>query len=402
MKLRIIHGALFFLALVLPMYLVRFTIGVPTTVLEVVTWVVFVGILLSAPDRIKKALMDRDHLITIGILLILLGGVVGLRVSHHAVQSAGLFKGYLITPLVAGLLVVLGGKKGRKMVEWGAICAGFIVSLTSLGQWVLHTGLPDGRIVGVYALDTGASPNYLALFVAPVAILAYGMALSASRTRMQRTIAIIFALSMSASVVLSQSRAGIAVILFALVWFVWMTLRARAGLQKRVDVLFTGIAIICIAIAVVMGIPRLLANPHSGRISSSNNIRYEIWKTTIQKIIPVYPITGVGFGEFQTVFTQMTRTQVNYPEYIAPWALTPHNIILALWVDTGLVGVIGFLIVCVGVCRRIPRSSIWFAVFVSILLFGVVDTPILKNDLGAFFWMIVGGSTVWFAKKETV
>lgn len=400
MKLRLPHVALFCLALFMPLYLIRFTLGVPTTLLEVVTWVIFIGMCVGAPARIIKSLQQRDHLITIGILLIICGGVLGLRVSGHLMQSAGLLKGYLITPLVAGFIVTVVGKHGKKMVERGALIAGCMVSLTALWQWFTHATLPDGRVVGIYGLDSGASPNYLALFVAPLAILAIGVALSPSRSKRERHGAFIGAVVMSASVLASQSRGGIAVIMGALLWFAWIRLRARARFQKRIDMAFAGVAVICIAIALSIGLPRLLASPQSGRISSSNNIRYEIWKTTVQKVIPASPLTGVGFGEFQTVFTDMTRGQVNYPEYIAPWALTPHNLILALWVDTGLLGVIGFILVCIGALRRIPYSNIWFAVFASILALGLVDTPVLKNDLGVFFWMIVGGSTVWFDKQE--
>lgn len=390
--------ALVLCALFMPLYLIRFTLGVPTTALEIAILIALIVMFDTA--RIKKVYTDRDHIITIGALLIVCGGVVGLRVSDHLIQSAGLLKGYLITPLIAGFLVALGGKSGKKLIERGAITAGFLVSLSALWQWFTHATLPDGRVVGIYGLDSGASPNYIALFVAPLAILAFGVALSATRSKRERQVACIGAVAMSASVFASQSRGGIAVILGALLWFAWIRLRMHARFKKRVDVAFAGVAVICIAIAVYIGLPRLLASPQSGRISSSNNIRYEIWKTTVKKVIPASPLTGVGFGEFQSVFTDMTRGQVNYPEYISPWALTPHNLILALWVDTGLLGVIGFILVCIGAFRRIPYSNIWFAVFASILALGLVDTPVLKNDLGAFFWMIVGGSTVWFEKRR--
>jgi O-antigen ligase len=70
----------------------------------------------------------------------------------------------------------------------------------------------------------------------------------------------------------------------------------------------------------------------------------------------------------------------------------PHNLYLNLWLETGLLGLIGtlwFLGLYLRRMRRHPAGSIYAAAVVSILVHGLVDTPLFKNDLALIAVVIV-------------
>jgi O-antigen ligase len=137
-----------------------------------------------------------------------------------------------------------------------------------------------------------------------------------------------------------------------------------------------------------------LSPEEGGRITASNNVRWEIWRTTVREVITDRPLLGVGLGNYQNYFTELTRGRVNY-DRIAPLALTPHNFVLSLWVNLGLVGLAAIVWLLVEVFRRTWRSTHdWIAAALSgslmaLLAHGLLDTPYFKNDLSLVFWTLI-------------
>jgi O-antigen ligase len=85
----------------------------------------------------------------------------------------------------------------------------------------------------------------------------------------------------------------------------------------------------------------------------------------------------------------MTKTWVNYPEFISPQALTAHNLYLQIYITCGLSAFMAFV-------ALIFSSRFWrltdvaaCAALVAILFYGLVDTPFARNDLAAVFWLIL-------------
>ncbi|PIR77413.1 MAG: hypothetical protein COU30_02580 [Candidatus Magasanikbacteria bacterium CG10_big_fil_rev_8_21_14_0_10_38_6] len=87
----------------------------------------------------------------------------------------------------------------------------------------------------------------------------------------------------------------------------------------------------------------------------------------------------------------------------------PHNLFLTIWVNTGLIGLIGFVWVLVWF-YRVGLSFIMkhkkkdistntnhllvlflLATMTSILVTGLVDSPYIKNDYSLLFWFLVAG-----------
>jgi len=130
-------------------------------------------------------------------------------------------------------------------------------------------------------------------------------------------------------------------------------------------------------------------------VATSNNIRWYVWQTSIE-IVGQRPLLGVGLGNYQNYFTQRTKDRVNYPEFIAPLALTAHNLYLHILTTMGVVGLIVFMwliwsaIKAVSPQSRLPATLMILAGFVSILFYGFVDTPFFKNDLAILWWLLIG------------
>lgn len=111
---------------------------------------------------------------------------------------------------------------------------------------------------------------------------------------------------------------------------------------------------------------------------------------------------GIGLGRFQEVYLSY---QPLFPPYLE-WAVPePHNILLALYLSTGLLGLVGFLFLTLTVVRRLlqdPRARsgvtgsaisparLFLALFLWFFLVGLVDTPYFQNQPSFLFWGLVG------------
>jgi hypothetical protein len=68
--------------------------------------------------------------------------------------------------------------------------------------------------------------------------------------------------------------------------------------------------------------------------------------------------------------------------------------------NLGLVGLIGFLLVLYGAFQELPLSSGWSISLISILGLGLVDTPIYKNDLSTYFWIVVIAGSYFYHRTR--
>jgi len=161
---------------------------------------------------------------------------------------------------------------------------------------------------------------------------------------------------------------------------------------------------------------------------SSFHSRLMIWSSA-GEIIKDNPFFGIGPGTFQeTYLSYADRFSEPYLEWAVP---QPHNIFLAFYLQTGLIGFAGFILILFWffhanykLSRRSPclpdrqalRKSlpagqaglpvgrqdcggagiisqypnILISLMIYILVHGLVDATYWKNDLSLMFWLIIG------------
>jgi O-antigen ligase len=404
---------IFIICLALPAYLVRFGIfGIPTTLLEILIYVAFVIGLLNLKNRQKFPI---NYLWP--IFLMFLAGLISIGIAPDKMTALGQFKALFIDPILVFWLVVSYLKKEDFIwIFFGIAGSSLIVSIYSIVQKILGQVTIDNRVIGIF----GYSPNYPALFLAPIAVmltiygweLARGSRLAAHGNSepllfkplaVRRWLLANFKLLAVGCVLLanlfavyfSGSRGALLAVGCGLVFY--LIVRFWPWIKTKMWVRISLLLVIIITIISAYSIfkPNLSLDPAvGGRVTSSNNIRYEIWKTSFE-LGSQNPVFGLGLGNFQQSFSNLTQDRVNYPEYISPFALTPHNLFLMFWLSTGILGLIAFIWLLVIFFQNgfknisSPLLMLLLSGMVVIIAQGIVDTPYFKNDLSLLFWLIL-------------
>ncbi len=176
----------------------------------------------------------------------------------------------------------------------------------------------------------------------------------------------------------------------------WLGLLVAAGLfvllsaNKKLMMAFAG-ALVVMAI-VVASVPNLryrVTLPFYGEKSAA--ARLSLWDTGTKMLKDSPPqslIFGKGINGFSDNWDKF-NTDPNLEHYNFP-----HNIFLNLWIDLGLLGLLGFIFVMISAIwrgvknRKNPKALGLLLFVVAIIAHGLIDIPYLKNDLALMFWMI--------------
>ncbi|MCK4525454.1 MAG: O-antigen ligase family protein, partial [Candidatus Andersenbacteria bacterium] len=125
---------------------------------------------------------------------------------------------------------------------------------------------------------------------------------------------------------------------------------------------------------------------------SSFHSRLMIWNSA-GEIIKDNPLFGIGPGTFQETYLSYAE---KFDEPYLEWAVPqPHNVFLAFYLQTGLIGFVGFVLILIWFFNCRNRAMPCFyniinALMIYILIHGLVDTTYWKNDLALMFWLIIG------------
>lgn len=379
--------------LLLPTYLIRFSIfSIPTTLLEIVIYLVFIyGLYRAIKDGFRR--LPLFFWLPIGLLIVSL--IISVVVAPDKRIASGEFKGFFVDPILVGWLVFQFIKKeDLPKLFWSLIFSGTFVAIHTIILKILGQVTADGRVIGIF----GYSPNYISLYLAPIAtlIIAYGLSpMGKKKYLLSGLCAMLFAINIVA-LYFSGSRGGfLAVVAGIGVYFIvllWGWIRKRISGQIIVAILI----IFAIYTAWTFFQPDFSVSPESGgRVATSNNLRWEIWKTSLE-LGKNHPLLGVGLGNFQNAFGNLTANRPNYPEYITPQALTSHNIFIMFWLSTGILGLIAFawllVVFAKNALKKISDDStkIILAVMATIVFYGLIESSIWKNDLSVIFWVFWG------------
>lgn len=398
------HNIIYFILLLLPLYLFRIEmLGIPTTIFELILYLSF--FIFFVDSIYKKRILTyfdlfRKSIFFFPVLVFFASGAISIFFSSDRIASLGIFKAYIFDPVLFFFLYT-SVIKNRDQVRSSIIALVISASVLSLVGLFHYFSFPeylqDGRIKSVFA-----SPNYLSMFLAPVMFLFFPLFRDAKKFSLSNLLLIISFLLIATTLLLTFSRgAWLGVILGVIFLLFFMALRRVKQIKKRLVILSIGLISALLSLMFISSGLYKSGIISYDRAYSSDNIRKEIWSTSLE-IVRNNVFFGVGLGDFQNYFSEYTKGRINYPEYISPHALTPHNIFLNIWLQMGLFGLLSILsligIFFFNLYKR--RDNDWifsFAIMssmVAIIGQGFVDSSIWKNDLMIFFWFLLSCSYI--------
>lgn len=378
------------LVMVLPSYLIRASLaGVPTTALEVslyaVTFALFIHI-IRRRNGFGGFRLPAIAWIFFGVWST--AWVIAALASTDHQASLGALKAWWFDASLFGgvLLYAIRTSEDRALLIRAVLLSGLAVSLAGLAQLIwFRSTLQDGRLSSWFH----PVANYAAMYLGPIFILGLGLVLR----RMLRSWWWAAVALIGLAIVLTVSFAGyLAVGVGAMLLWWWQP----AGQWKR----RLGWAAVALAILAAIIVPRTKYFSEHFRTTdrSSGLVRTQIWVTS-WALIQQHPIFGIGPNTFESNY----RAEI-LKHYFPPleWLVAqPHNLYLALWLETGLLGVltfVGLMTVWIrAVWRRMRQSegleqavyACSLAAVIAVLVHGLFDTPYFKNDLAIEFTLLI-------------
>ncbi|MEK7201975.1 MAG: O-antigen ligase family protein [Patescibacteria group bacterium] len=359
----------------LPLYYFRFDLmGLPTNFIEVL-----IGLLLVL-TLISYRRVSLPNAWPIG--LILAGVVLASFFALDQRVAFGIVKGWFVIPIIYyACLTTIFSSDQRQVFVKPVLINLTVVSLYAIGQYfgligLLAHQLPEaqqyldqGRAVGFFE-----SPNFLAMYLVPPTLVTGGYL---ALTRNFRLLA--WLIIPLVAIALSQSQAGLLALGAGIVWLMlWGS--SKSSVPSRATLI--GVAVGAVAVLLVLW--KWADDP----------ARWLIWQKSWQ-MIKDQPILGIGPGQFQANFLLLGDLGGQFATTL-PYALHPHNLFLNVYLSTGLLGLIGSVWFLAGLgkefFRNTARSPLAIAAasaLVAVLVHGLFDSTIFKNDLAIIFWLLV-------------
>jgi putative inorganic carbon (HCO3(-)) transporter len=372
-----------------PLYLLKFSVfGIPTNVLEIFILLSFVASIPTFNCSRISTYGSKKNLISIfGIILILFGLIISTLVNRNYSVGFGIIKSWFILPIIFSLTVynfIRTKYDSENILKW-IYFSSFFVSLVSLVYLFFGKLTFDFRLEAFYL-----SPNYLAMYLMPAVLIGWYF-FHETKNKNKKRFYFVSLLAILASIYFTFSYGSwIAIVFGILVYFLLKNSLNMARLR------FWPIFGIIIFLALGFLFSRQkFTNFVENTPRSSTASRVMIYQSSF-KILKDNPFFGIGPGNFQNKYLEY---QKYFPPYLE-WAVPePHNLYLAFWLQSGLIGLIGFISLIIfwlknsfqNVRQKNSCSNLavlLFAIMISILVYGIYDTPIWKNDLAFVFWII--------------
>ncbi len=386
--------------LLLPVYQIRFHIGpLPSTALEVLLFVLAVAwILRTFRNKTLSHLRWPWRWLVIAVLA---AGLIAVFVSPDRWAGLGLFRAYLLEPVVFFYIFVnvMRGYRERRLALFAlgasAVIIGFAAMLQYLGlvpgiepyigesprratalfAFPTAIGKYVGPIVGLflaflvvphprYTPDAASSRPHWSTWAFPLGVVAFGL------------LGLLFSVSRGA--LLGVAAAFLLVSFFSR-WRRW---------------LLFGFAAVLVAVLLVPVTREKVTNVFD-RKDVSTDVRLVMWKGTL-RLLEDRPLFGAGLAGFPLVYPQYK--EASHTEFFP----NPDQLFLTLWAELGLLGLVVFLVLFFRfgrTCVRLMRSEdqetrqlglALLAGLVAFLIHGFLDTPYFKNDLAIMFWGLAG------------
>jgi O-antigen ligase len=334
----------------------------------------------------------KNILFTVSILLIILGLAIGYLRSADHLAALGQIKGWFVVPFVFGWLVYWESKR----VDWRRLLAPLYWSMIVVSVWAIlqkmglistlfyqtgDAGFSNYLTAGsIRAFGPFESPNYLAMFLVPV-LFAISPLYQSAKNSSAKTILVLSLLLPVLAIFFADSRAGLLALAIGLV----VLASSQFKTLKRLKFFIIIIAVAATAIIITL----------TGNHAGSDHARLQIYHYAWQLLQHNW-FSGIGLADFQNQVASLAKAagDQGFIQYLLPYALHPQNLYLAWWLNLGLPGLVGFVMLVVVWLKKIIKhlsnyqTAAIFTAMIAILVHGLFDTTYFKNDLAAIFWLI--------------
>ncbi len=374
-----------------PLYLVKFSIlNLPTNLLEILIFINLFFWLLALTKDSQKKITAPSWQISLSVGLILTGTIVSIFTNDAMIVGIGILKSWFLIPLIFAFITyqLLDDDADIETALSAAYFSAVLIGGIALVYKFLAILTFDGRLAAFYA-----SPNYLALYLVPSVAIGYYLLAKAFEKKSQLLKKLLLGFSLTIvllAVFYTYSYTGWVTV------FLLTIITTFFYLSKKIA-LFSFFVILTLFLMIIFS--QAYSQKFSALITlderSSLSSRIMIWKAS-EKMLFDHPIIGIGPGNFQAKYLSL---QPQFPPYLE-WAVPqPHNIFLAFWLQTSILGFIGFisllffvfnsLIKKLNTLNKVSIEIVLFSFFLYIVIYGLVDTPFWKNDLAFLFWIHV-------------
>lgn len=369
-----------------PVYLVRFSIfKIPLNLLDLLILLTLAYWLYEHRNNLGEIIsssLKKINPIFFPIALILFGLFSSALLNNNLLKELGIIKSWFLLPLVFGFIILT---EIKKITDLTAILktiflSSFLISILSLFYPIFNELTYDGRLRGFYL-----SPNHLAMILIPGSLIGLWDILKSKKINFFK---LIYLLPILVTIFFTHSYGAWLTLIFSTLLLLFFN-------HKRL-ILFFLILIFTLILAEYPS--EKFQHLSNFQIKSSATSRIVIWQSA-KKIIADHWFWGIGAGNFQEKYLAYQPYFKPYPEWAVP---QPHNLFLAFWLQTGLLGLGGFLYLLISWGTKIIKILIFskdfyqkrfslliFVLFFSHLIYGLIDTPYWKNDLSLIFWIII-------------
>ena len=358
--------------------------------------VIGIWIWKSRKNLLEKFQLETSWWIILGLFF--LAATIGIFISPDKHAALGVWKAFYMEPILFFFVIrdlLQSNKAAKDRIFLALGLSALLISLFGLAQFIFDIGIPipwdiERRITGVFDY-----PNALALFLEPIIVISWFQIIRMKKDskRLQRTPKDLFfwiavSLFSTVNVFLAQSEAGIAALIFTAVCIL------LASKQTRRQAIIT----VLVASALVFAIPttRTYLVQKFTFQDYSESVRLNQWSETAN-LLKDHPIFGVGLSGYPIALVPYHKAA--YLEIFQ----YPHDVLLNVWVELGLIGLIAFFLMAIQIIRDSiehkhvrtggacpsPSSTFLFFVFLEMTIHGLVDVPYFKNDLAMLTWILI-------------
>ncbi len=323
------------------------------------------------------------------LALFLVAALLSLLVTEYLLLSVRELRALVFEPVLFFWLLATGGQRASRAALLGFLAAASVAAAAAVLQVVLGIGGTEAE--GVRRAQAWyPQPNHLALMLGRAFPFLLAISLDpARRPRARtRTAAWVAAALTGVALLLTFSIGGW--IAGAAATVAVLAALGRRGLAAGSLLAAAALLVGVSGLAIVGRLPERL-DP----LRQTTGFRVDLWQSSLAMLVD-HPVLGVGLDNFVYLYQQVYLREGAAAEANLSH---PHNWILHVWLQLGVLGLVAFVWLLVRfaryVRRRVARAPATWVVagavgaMVDMLLHGLIDNSYFLVDLAFLFWLLL-------------